>query len=90
MRRKFSYLQIAIVVLLLAGLAAAGARAMTNPRPGVIGGGGGHLEQGQISLDNTLAQPVVGVIGNGTQALCAGFWCGVTGEQAIYLPLVVR
>ena len=56
----------------------------------VIGGGGGHLEQGIYSLDNTLGQPVVGRISNGSYELCAGFWCGAEAEYTIFLPLVFK
>ncbi|MBN2002231.1 MAG: hypothetical protein JXA21_02640 [Anaerolineae bacterium] len=56
----------------------------------VIGSGGGHLEQGNLSLDYTLGQPVVGQGSSGDTALCIGFWCGGTAERYLYLPLIMK
>jgi hypothetical protein len=53
-------------------------------------GGGGHLGQGNLSLDYTIGQPVAGQLDNGDVALCVGFWCGVSVASYIYLPLVLR
>jgi hypothetical protein len=56
----------------------------------MMGGGGGHLEQGNLSLDYTIGQPVASQLGSGDVALCVGFWCGVSIENYIYLPLALR
>ncbi len=61
----------------------------------VTGGGGGRLESDNLSLDNTLGQPVVGVVSSGNMELCAGFWCRIVvqaeaAENCIYLPVVVK
>ncbi len=56
----------------------------------VMGGGGGHLEQENLSLDYTIGQPVTSQLGSGDVALCTGFWCNMSTENYIYLPLVVR
>lgn len=53
----------------------------------VVGGGGGHLEQGGYALDGTIGQAAAGTVGDAAYALCSGFWC--EGETArAYLPLV--
>jgi hypothetical protein len=56
----------------------------------VMGGGGGHLEQGSLSLDYTIGQPLANQLGSGDAALCVGYWCGVSTESRIYLPLVLK
>jgi hypothetical protein len=89
---KRSVLALA-VLLLLAGVVLA----QGTPSIGrwVVGGGGGHTDNGSYSLDGTIGQAVAGVTGNAPYGLCAGFWCGadvaVPPEgHHIYLPLVVR
>jgi hypothetical protein len=84
-----------LVAVLFGSLVLTGAiRAATFQTPvvgwDVMSGGGGHLEQGDLSLDYTIGQPVAGQLGSGDVALCVGFWCGVSVENYIYLPLVLR
>ena len=58
----------------------------------VFGGGGAHLEQGSVRLDNTLGQPVVGSYSDGDVALCVGFWCQSTValRYRVNLPLLIN
>ena len=56
----------------------------------VMGGGGDHLEQGILSLDYTIGQPVASQLDSGNVILCVGFWCGASTESYIYLPLVLK
>ena len=56
----------------------------------VIGNGGGHLEQGDLSLDYTIGQPVAGQLSIGDTTLCAGYWCGASAKNHVYLPLVLK
>jgi len=56
----------------------------------VLGGGGGSLGNGGITLDGTVGQPVVGQVSVSSYALCTGFWCGAAGEYRVYLPVVLR
>jgi hypothetical protein len=82
-----------LVAALLGSLVLAGMVAAALQTPAIdwdaMGGGGGHLEQGNLSLDYTIGQPVVGQLG-GNVMLCIGFWCGTSTENIIYLPLVLR
>lgn len=55
----------------------------------VRGSGGSHLEQGDLTLDYTIGQPVVSQISSGNVTLCTGFWCGTSAESRIYLPLIL-
>ena len=56
----------------------------------VLGGGGGSIGSGGITLDGTIGQPVVGQASGASYTLCAGFWCGAAGEYRVYLPVVLR
>jgi len=59
----------------------------------VIGGGGGHAEAGNYSLDSTAGQAVAETVSNGGYTLCSGFWCGAAVaavEHKIYLPMVLK
>ena len=59
----------------------------------VLGGGASDSTAGDVSLQATLGQPVVGVVSSGDVALGQGFWHGGRlpgGGYDIYLPLVQR
>jgi hypothetical protein len=57
----------------------------------VIGGGGGHAEAGNYSLDATIGQPATGVMSGGPYTLASGFWGGALAvEYKIYLPIVLK
>jgi hypothetical protein len=86
MRPKIPIVLILLLALLsLAGLALAAATQTPVIDWRVTGGGGGHVEQGIYSLDNTLGQPVVGSISDGSNDLCAGFWCSPEMETGCTL-----
>ena len=78
-------------VLLLAGVARASSTGGGGPfiSRTVIGGGGGHAAAAPFTLDATVGQAVVGIVTNGSERLCAGFWCGL-GGQPVYLPVAMR
>ena len=87
---------IGVLILLIAGLllaqsVLAGGGGLDISRH-VIGGGGGHVQNGSFALDTSIGQPVVGktqAVLIKTYALCSGFWCGL-GVYKVYLPLVLR
>ena len=84
-------LAILACVLLVTGVALAAPPAGHEILRHVIGGGGGHVEQGVYTLDYTIGQPVVGTDSAGDYTLSAGFWGGgEAGAYKIYLPLVLR
>lgn len=90
MKRATLFLAL-IALILVTGIVLAGTTQTPAIDWWVIGGGGDHLEQGIYTLDNTIGQPVVGVVSNGNYELCAGFWCGTApGEYEIYLPVLLR
>jgi hypothetical protein len=92
-RRLYS---IGVLILLIAGMllaqsVLAGGGGLNVSRY-VIGGGGGHVQNGSFSLDASIGQSVVGktqAVLIKTYALCSGFWCGL-GVYKVYLPLVLR
>jgi hypothetical protein len=76
--------------LLVAGLALANG-GPTRPREVLSGGASDSTAAGGLSLQATLAQPLLGVVSGsgGDLTLAQGFWHGAR-EYLIYLPLVVR
>jgi len=59
----------------------------------VFGSGGGPSSGGEISLNDTIGQPVIGSSSGGDVNLQAGYWVGgseVEEVYPIYLPLVLR
>jgi hypothetical protein len=80
------------VALLCTLLVARAARA--NATPGIIrhvlGGGGGHTEAAQYTLDGTIGQAVVGHSADTDTEICSGFWCDVGLRYPVHLPLVLR
>jgi len=57
----------------------------------VLGGGASSSAGGDVTLQATLGQPVVGGITGGDVTLGQGFWYGTTpAGYNIYLPLVIR
>ena len=94
MKRKWMILVALIASLLLAGIAVA-APSGHSVDWWVMGGGGGSGSAGNISLNGTVGQAVVGVDGSGDYVVCAGFWyglgpCGEPPGFSVYLPTVLR
>jgi hypothetical protein len=60
------------------------------PRQVLSGGASDATTAGGVSVRATLGQPMVGPSGQGSYKLCTGFWCGLSVEHQIYLPLVLK
>jgi hypothetical protein len=57
----------------------------------VLGGGGGRVTNGSITVEGTLGQPVAGFVSQSPLELCSGYWCGAgVSSYQVYLPLVLR
>jgi hypothetical protein len=55
----------------------------------VLGAGGGPASGGQIMLNATLGQPVVGTSSGGATMLKAGYWSAApVSGTGVYLPLL--
>jgi hypothetical protein len=80
----------ALLLLLTAGLLS-GAPLSNNLDWWVIGGGGNRITiTGGNVLQGTLGQPVTGASQSGSGSLCAGFWCDVSPDYLVYLPVVQK
>ena len=57
----------------------------------VIGGGGGEASgAGEVVVNSTLGEPIVGPAGDGSVSLGAGYWYGAETAYTVYLPLVLK
>jgi hypothetical protein len=87
-------LLLALVLLLLAGVALVWAQAGGGydlTWNTVDGGGGTFSSGGGYTLGGTAGQPDAGVLSGGGYTLGGGFWAGgAAGLYRIYLPLVLR
>ena len=84
---------IIAVALLSCVLIAAGVLANGTPSIDwwVMGSGGGETSAGDVTLDATLGQPVVGISRGGSISLEAGYWTGAGAMiNNVYLPYVSR
>jgi len=81
---------LGVLCALLVGTAVVSAAQMVSIDWSVAGSGGAHLQAGGVSVDNTLAQPVVGLSSAGDADLCAGFWCQAIATYKAYIPLILR
>jgi hypothetical protein len=82
MKNRIIHITVIVLVVMVAvgGAVSASPPALELSRY-VIGGGGGHSDAGNYTLDGTVGQAVVGKVSNPPHELCAGFWCGI-----YYLP----
>ncbi|MDQ4076980.1 MAG: hypothetical protein M3220_12130 [Chloroflexota bacterium] len=83
-------LLVLTLILLLSLMGSAFSSGGTALDWSVTASGGGHAEAGNLSLDSTIGQPVIGTTGNGDAVLCAGFWCRVTALFHTYFPVLLR
>lgn len=91
MKHHIGFRLIIILVFLLASGLGALALSTDGIDWSVISGGGGTISGGEIHMNSTIAQPVIGVSGGGDIALQAGYWMGYTGvTYLVYLPLIRR
>ena len=88
--KKVALIVLSILCLVLIGITRAGAAQGPSIIRRVISSGGGHLEQGIYSLDNTIGQPIVARQSRSSKSLCAGFWCREIRFYFAYLPLLIR
>ncbi len=82
---------------LLAALLVVAAQALASPLANgpaidwwVVAGGGGHAAGGNITIDDTLGQPIAGPSAGGTVSLGAGYWYGAGQTYTLNLPVVLR
>ena len=57
----------------------------------VVGSTGGESTgAGDVALNSTLGEPIIGPSSGGSVSLDAGYWYGGAVEYEIYLPIVLR
>ena len=81
-------LQVLIISLVVVGLALANGT-VDLPR-WVLGSGASDASAGDVTLQSTLGQPIVGGISGGDITLEQGFWHGSSNQHDIYLPLILK
>ena len=88
-RKLFSIVLTLAVLLAVTGVMAAQATPGSLIDWFAVAGGGGSASGGNITLESTVGQPIVGLSEGGSVSLGAGYW--VAGQPAqIYLPLLRR
>jgi hypothetical protein len=90
---KGFWVGLALGVVLVVALAFAAAAFAGGDGPAIdwwiIGGGGGGASGGNVTLDSTLGQPIVGPSRAGNAWLGAGYWYAEQPVQ-VFLPMVAR
>jgi hypothetical protein len=56
----------------------------------LTGGGGGAASSASYAVNLTVGQSVVGASASADYGGCLGYWCGVSVEYKVFLPLVLR
>ena len=77
------------VTLLLVVMGVALANSSYDLSRWVLGGGASNSSAGDVAMQATLGQPVVGVIMGGDISLGQGYWHG-NFWYSVYLPLIQR
>ena len=55
----------------------------------VAGGGGKAAGAGEVAVNSTLGQPIIGPAAGDSVSLGSGYWYGAVVEYRLYLPLVL-
>jgi hypothetical protein len=87
--KRIHIISLLVALTLLATSVAFAAGGPTLRRQ-VVSGGGRRSTDGDIVLNATLGQPLVGLVSGGDVTLGQGFWHGGAVEYRIYLPVVLR
>jgi hypothetical protein len=86
--------KLAISLLIVCALLLMGSALRAPSAPSIIwqvlGGGGGRLASGSVTLEGTVGQPVVGFVNQSPVNLCSGYWCGTEPGYQRFLPFVRR
>lgn len=56
----------------------------------VVAGGGGTAAGGNITISDTIGQPIVGSSSGGNINVDAGYWVPLAIEFSIFLPVISR
>lgn len=90
--RRLKFLLVLIICLLL--VTSALAMSSDNYRldwfTPLSAGGGGAASSSNYAVNVTIGQTASSTSSNLNYRSCLGYWCGLTTEHKIYLPLVLR
>jgi hypothetical protein len=86
-RKWMTILAVIFVVLMATSIVLAGA--LPSIDWWVISGGGAPVAGGDVALNSSLGQPVIGHSEGGDVALEAGYWV-INPHYVLYLPVVLR
>ena len=78
-----------LLCLLVVGVALARAPAAID---WCVTGSGGSPSTGHggVALNDTIGQPIIGLLGNEPVSVGAGYWYGAEARYRVYLPLALR
>lgn len=83
----------ALLVLLLVQVAGAGSSANYAINWQVLSGGGAPAGAGNVTLNGSMGQPVIGLTSTGNTQIRSGYWYGITtsgpGGEDLYLPVIL-
>jgi hypothetical protein len=86
--------RLLIIVTFLVLLGTGVALALSTPEIDrwVIASGGGTVQSpgGEIVLQGTIGQPILGSSQEGGVEICSGFWCRVGEFFKVFLPITLR
>ena len=77
-----------VALALVTGALAQGAQSLA--RWVIAGAGGESTATGEVAVNSTLGEPIIGPSSGGSVSLGAGYWYGAAVDYRIYLPLVLR
>ncbi|MCP4538239.1 MAG: hypothetical protein GY832_13955 [Chloroflexi bacterium] len=90
--RRITFLITLVILLLLAG----NALAMRSDNywldwfTPMTGNSGDEMSSANYAVNFTVGQTVIDDMSGDNYAACLGYWCGLSAEYKIYLPLVLR
>jgi hypothetical protein len=91
MKNKAKIVALTIVLLLvLASTSGAGGSTQYAIEWDVVSASGTPMTSSSYGLAGTIGQPAEEVSSSSNYVLCAGYWCGIDVDYAIYLPIVLR
>ena len=94
MKKRVSILIILVLCLLgllMGGILVTAETGLPSIDWWVLGGGGEPASGGNITINDTIGQPIVGPSSGGDVGLQAGYWAGAgEGDHTVYLPLILR
>ena len=87
-QKTLLFLLLTVVMLGLAGVVLAAEGVSIDWR--VIAAGGDRAVGGEVVLNGTIGQPIIGVSYGSGLSLRAGYWGGLPAMYKVFLPMTAR